>query len=213
MPTDIFDVNGNYEMVFYTNDISRVSVVKQRLGNTFTNGTVTAQCDLRAPSTWVSNGQATLTLGDETFFTPLVTHAVSQSHRVAQVGIIPNGSNGTHKFWYRRISCGNVSVSGANKTSWHRLVMTVNLDTGKWSCGFYDLGTDHPTLATATPATPVEAFTGIKFRRAPESLKGISSLCILAQGTTDNTLDKTVGTFWDNISIEYSPAGMMLIMR
>ena len=111
-------------MVFYTNDVSKVSVVKQRLGNTFTNGTVKAQCDLRAPNAWVSNGHATLTLGDETFFTPLVSHAVSQSHRVAQVGIIPNGSNGTHKFWYRRISGGNVSVSGANKTSWHRLVMT-----------------------------------------------------------------------------------------
>ena len=84
---------------------------------------------------------------------------------------------------------------------------------GQSDIAVYDMGTEHPTLATATPATPIEAFTGIKFRRALQVINGISSLCILAQGTTDNTLDKTVGTFWDNISIEYSPAGMMLIMR
>lgn len=91
--------------------------------------------------------------------------------------------------------------------------MTVNLDTRRWNCAAYDLGTEHPTLATATPATPVETFTGIKFRRAPESLGGVSSICILAQGTLDNTLDRSVGAFWDNIRIEHSPAGLMLIMR
>ena len=200
-PTAIFDDDGNQEMVFYTNGVSKISVVKQRLGNTFTNGTVTAQCDLRAPNAWVSNGQATLTLGDETFFTPLVSHAVSQSHRVAQVGIIPNGSNGTHKFWYRRISGGNVSVSGANKTSWHRLVMTVNLDTGKWSCDFYDLGTDHPTLETATPATA--AYSASNIDLTSTTATGISSIGIEGFYPMGSTRSEDIANaiFFDNIRV------------
>ena len=60
---------------------------------------------------------------------------------------------------------------------------------------------------------PVETFTGIKFRRAPATLKGISSLCVLAQGTMDNTLDNTVGTFWDNIRIDYTPHGMAIVIK
>ena len=202
-PTVIFDDGGNQEMAFYqeTNDVSKICLVKQRLGNTFTNGTVKAQCDLRAPSTWVSNGQATFTLGDETFFTPAVIHAVSLTHRVAQVGIIPGGDNGKYKFWHRRISGGNFSVSGANPTSWYRLVMTVNLDTGKWGCGFYDLGTAHPTLETATPATA--AFSASDIDLTSTAATGISSIGIegfYPLGTTNSqNIAKTI--LFDNIRV------------
>ena len=96
-PVTIFDDSGNQEMVFYkkTTDTSKIALIKQRLGNTFTNGTVTAQCDLHAPTSWAaSNGQATFTLGDATFFTPEVTHNASLTYRVAQVGIIPGSQCG-----------------------------------------------------------------------------------------------------------------------
>ena len=69
------------------------------------------------------------------------------------------------------------------------------------------------TSKGAVPADPIETFTGIKFRRSPEAIKGISSLCVHAHGTMDNTLDKTVGAFWDNIRIDYTPPGMLLVIR
>ena len=37
--------------------------------------------------------------------------------------------------------------------------------------------------------------------------------CILGQGTMDNTLDNTVGTFWDNIRIDYTPQGMAIVIK
>jgi hypothetical protein len=38
-------------------------------------------------------------------------------------------------------------------------------------------------------------------------------LCLLAQGTADNTLDKTVGAFWDNIRIDHQKDAFMIIVR
>lgn len=87
------------------------------------------------------------------------------------------------------------------------------MKSGESDIAIYDLGAEHPTLETATPVTPVETFTGIKFRRAPQSVKGVSSFCILGQGTVDHFLDKTTGTFWDNIRIDHTPHGVTILVR
>ena len=78
----------------------------------------------------------------------------------------------------------------------------------------YDMGTAHPTPAIATPAEPVATFTGVRFRMAAANLGGVSSLGISAMGTMDNTVNDTVGAYWDNIRIRYRPAnGFTLIVR
>ena len=150
-PVTILADNGNQEMVFYrpVNTDPKTSLVRQRIGNTFTNGTVVAQCDVRVPSAWFANGQATFTLGDESFFSPEVSHDDSQTHRVAQVGIIQDSEG--YKFWHRGKS-GNVKELGVNQSHWYRIVIVVYLDTLMWHCRIHDLGTEHPTLDTPTPA-------------------------------------------------------------
>jgi hypothetical protein len=75
------------------------------------------------------------------------------------------------------------------------------------------MGTAHPTLATATPAVPVETFTGVNFRQAAAKIGGVSSLCISGMGTLDNTLDMSAGVFWDNIRIDHRKDGFMMIVR
>ena len=150
-PVTILDDNGNQEMVFYrtVNTDPKTALVRQRIGNSFTTGTIVAQCDVRVPSAWFANGQATFTLGDESFFSPELSHDDSQTHRVAQVGIIQDSEG--YKFWHRG-KYGNVKESGVNPSHWYRIVIVVYLDTPMWHCRIHDLGTEHPTLDTPTPA-------------------------------------------------------------
>ena len=75
------------------------------------------------------------------------------------------------------------------------------------------MGTEHPTLATATPATPVETFTGVNFRQAAANVGGVSSFCISGMGTMDNTLDLSAGAFWDNIRIDLRNGAFTIVVR
>lgn len=75
-----------------------------------------------------------------------------------------------------------------------------------------DMGATHPTPATATPAEPVATFADVKFRMAAANLGGVSSLCVSAMGTMDNTVNETVGAYWDNIQIRYRPQNPFTIV-
>ena len=75
------------------------------------------------------------------------------------------------------------------------------------------MGTTHPTPATATPAEPVATFTDVKFRMAAANLGGVSALGISAMSTMDNTMNETVGAYWDNIRIDHRNSGFKIIFK
>ena len=71
-PVHIVSDGGNPEIAMHNAAADNKHViVKHRIGNTFTDGIVTAQCDLRAPTTWSGYGFVQeFMLGDENFFSP-----------------------------------------------------------------------------------------------------------------------------------------------
>ena len=90
--------------------------------------------------------------------------------------------------------------------------LKTSLDDGTSDIAVYDMGTEHPTFASARPAEPVATFAGIRFRRAAANLGGVSSLGISAMGTMDNPINETTGAYWDNIYIRYS-GGFILYVK
>ena len=212
--------------VAFGNSASGPAYAIHDIGMLCKNGKMTTQVDAKPPKYWTSNNRATLFwLGGDRFHEGSYKNTDEFYRHAATFFGFRDAAGGTANNVYTNVSfCaynGNGTGGGAytnssvvvDPTHWYRFVAKTSIRAGESDIAVYDMGTEHPTLATATPATPVETFTGIKFRRAPESLGGVSSICILAQGTMDNTLDSSVGAFWDNIRIEHSPAGMMLIMR
>ncbi len=205
-PITVFDDGDNNEVAFYKNDTTnKFAVIKQRIGNTFTSGVVAVQCDFRTPDSWVRDGQATLTLGDEAFFSPTISNADALNHRVAQAGIIYDGSDYKLKYWHRQASGTNVKVTGPTKSTWYRLVITFDLDRSKWSCDFYNLGASHPTLDTPTPATAVFSRSDIDITSSLAT--EISSFAIdfyFPQGNIDSAEGLANAGFYDNIRISHN---------
>ena len=212
-PCQIVSDNGNPEVVAYNAaDNNMHVIVKHRIGNTFTNGIVTAQCDLRAPTSWTGYSLAQcLTLGDERYFSPDTDTANSGgeylNYRGAETGVIHDG--GVRKF-YTRESSGTVKENAtlANNTSWYRIVLTVNLDTRKWSSTFYDLGTSHPTLDTPTPATAVFNKSGINMPfAAVTSISALGLGCYSPHGGSDPAiLDLDNAGQFDNVRVSHNGA-------
>ena len=202
-PSLIVDDNGNQEVVITCAQNQNLYVVlKQRLFNTFSSGVVTAQCDLRAPTTWTGPSGLMFanrfTLGDETFFTPNTASGEFNNHLAAGAGI--THQNGKRQFW----RVGNVFTDGASSTSWYRIVLTVDLDTRKWSRAFYELGSAHPSFDTPTPATV--AFSESNIAMPFASVTTISAISIAAYcphgGTNDINLAEAAQ--FDNIRVAHN---------
>ncbi len=205
-PTHIVSDNGNLEVVMHNaaGDNKHV-IIKHRIGNTFTSGIVTAQCDFRAPTTWTGYSLVQdMAVGDERFFSPETDSNNGSgylNYRAAQAGVIHDG--GVRKFTNRE---GTVTVKEnttlANTASWYRLVLSVNLDTRKYSCTFYDLGTEHPTLETPTPATAVFTKSTIEMPYAAvSSISAIGLDCYSPHGGSGTS------------SLDLSEAGQFVNLR
>jgi hypothetical protein len=73
-------------------DVAAV-IVKQRIGNTFTNGTVTIQFDFLSPQKWSDNytpdidRRMFLSVGDEDFYSPESGRTSIFGHTAANVGV------------------------------------------------------------------------------------------------------------------------------
>ena len=204
-PALVVDDNGNQEVVAScAQDTSQHVVLKQRLFNTFSSGIVTAQCDLRAPTSWSGTVYANrLSLGDETFFSPDTSAAEFNNHIAANAGI--THQNGKRQFYRVAPNAGSVFTDGASVTSWYRIVLTVNLDTRKWSRAFYDLGTAHPALDTPTPATAAFSETDIDMPYA--SVTTISAISVAAyspRGGTGSGIDLSQAAQFDNIRVAHN---------
>lgn len=209
-PTHIVDDNGNPEVVMHNAaDNNKHVIIKHRIGNTFTSGTVTAQCDFRAPTTWTGYSLVQdMALGDERFFSPETDSnggGEYLNYRAAQAGVIHDGS--VRKFTNRE-SSGTVkeNTTLANTASWYRLVLSVNLDTRKYSCTFYDLGMEHPTLETPTPATA--AFTKSDIDMPSAAVSSISAIaidCYSPHGGSDtSSLDLSQTGQFDNLRVSHN---------
>ena len=210
-PAHIVDDNGNPEVVMHNAaDNNKHVIIKHRIGNTFTSGTVTAQCDFRAPTTWTGYSLVQdMALGDERFFSPETDTSNGGgeylNYRAAQAGVIHDGS--VRKFTNRE-SSGTVkeNTTLANTASWYRLVLSVNLDTRKYSCTFYDLGMEHPTLETPTPATA--AFTKSDIDMPSAAVSSISAIaidCYSPHGGSDtSSLDLSQTGQFDNLRVSHN---------
>ena len=155
-------------------------IVKQRLGSTFTNGTVTVQFDFLPPGSWASQGatvlrRAVLSVGDERFYSPNVAKDNVYRYTVGGVGVALDGSRKV--YWNVDFDTADTAPSSQEVTryAWHRAIMTIDLDARTWGFTMYEMGS-HPAFDAATPATPVHSESNLSF--ADSTVTSVSSICL-----------------------------------
>ncbi|MBR4902646.1 MAG: hypothetical protein IKZ46_17025, partial [Victivallales bacterium] len=78
----------------------------------------------------------------------------------------------------------------------------------------YDMGTAHPTLATATPAAPVQTFANVPFLQNISSLGGVSCFGFQALNQAASVfVPDERRTLIDNIRFSYAPNGIMIMFK
>ena len=202
----IVDDGGNMEALicYDTKPLeSRHLIAKQRLGNTFTTGIVTAQCDLRPPKSWISYNPRSVrfALADETFYSPDTAASDYMSYIAAGAGVSYDDGRKFYKY-------GTVTDVAAKSGVWYRIVLTANLDTKKYDIAIYEMGADHPAFDAATPATAAYSENDIDFWSVTKgvALNGISSISIMgygAGGSTDANMRDYTALF-DNIRVSHN---------
>jgi len=182
-------------------------VLKQRLGNAFTTGVVTAQCDIKPPSSWedYSSRAVRLYLGDEDFFSPETGSDTYLSHVAAGAGISYHADTSTYRFWQYGATLVNQQVSSQGGSGWFRVVLSANLGTKTFDVSVYELGEEHPTLDTPTPGTPAYTASGCNFYSETKAsgLSSISAIGISGYGVsgTTNATDRAKTAQFDNLRV------------
>lgn len=176
-------------------------VVKHRIGNVFTNGTVVAQADFRAPNPydgWGDQYGTRFMVGDETFFSPETSAETYMGFAAAAVGIVEDGQ---WRFWNKT----GDRTSGALAAHWYRAVVTVNIDARTWGVDWYDLGAGvSPTLETETPATPALSIGGLAFDSAVKNeVSAIGLVSYTPFGGADGSEPDKAACF-DNIRVSHN---------
>ena len=203
---------SNYELLLCSGqkDVATSCVlVKHRLGNTFTTGTVTAQCDFKLPTSWqeADTRSVRFLLGDETFFSPSTASADFLKYTASNVGVsVYTNGNGdaSYKFFHYGIDLG--AALDAKNNVWYRAVVTANLDTKKYAVSIYDMSSSRPSLATVTPETPAWTVTDLDFRSVTEGVafSGISAVGLAGygvSGTKDAGDDRNQTAQIDNVRV------------
>ena len=118
---------------------------------------------------------------------------------------------------YQGDGTGGGSWQGAGtvtRGNWYRFVVKSYLTLGTSDVEVYDMGTEHPTLATATPATPVQTFANVPFLRNISDLGGVSCFGFQAlnQAASAFVPDER-RTLIDNIRFSYAPNGLMIMFQ
>ncbi len=205
----VVDDDGNpMALAFYksASDTQHV-ILKQRLGNVFTSGVVTAQCDIKPPSSWGSYNPKTvrLYLGDEDFFSPETDSDTYLWHVAAGAGITYHDGSSTYRFWQYGATLDNQPVSSQGGSGWFRVVISANLGTKTFDVSVYELGGEHPTLDTPTPATADYTASGCSFYSVTKGV-GLSSISAIGIGGygvagTTNTADRARTAQFDNLRV------------
>ena len=154
-------------------------IVKQRLGSTFTNGTVTVQFDFLVPTYWASDPpvlrRAVLSVGDERFYSPNVAKDKVYRYTVGGVGVALDGSRKV--YWNADVETADTAPSSPALTAstWCRAIMTIDCDARTWGFTMYEMG-GHPAFDAATPATPVHSESNLPF--ADNTVTSVSSISL-----------------------------------
>ena len=169
----------------------RTCFVKQRIGNTFTNGTVTIQFDFMPPGQWAAYDdinilrRATLSFGDEAFYCPdfeqRIANVKEYQHTVGSVGVAIHGPEGGRKrkvYYNARQDFANTNMTEEVVTqgNWLRAIVTIDLDARNWGFSMFDMGASQPAMDAATPGTPVHTESDLPF--ADASVTSISSIAL-----------------------------------
>lgn len=179
-------------------------IIRQRIGNTFTNGIVTVTFDMLPPvSWWFYSGHpsdanysrcARLHLGNENAYT------ASPSSNNTPIRIGASYYNGARRVYQLDGNGATYSTEEITKGNWIRFVVTVDLDTRKWGYSCYDLGTAHPTMGTATPATPFRTASDLDFVATHSPVTSISTISIDGYAV----LAGESAAYFDNIRIAHN---------
>ncbi|MBQ2628254.1 MAG: hypothetical protein IJG13_01115 [Kiritimatiellae bacterium] len=207
--------DGNAALVFGSGDETYATAVHD-LGGLYKNGAMLAQADICAPTAWQSaGGCANVWFGGDQYHEGNLNGGAYNYEKMAAFGF---GITNTTFAAFR----GDRAGGGAWETSgtaapghWYRFVAASENKASDVSV--YDMGTEQPTLETATPATPVATFSGLPFRSSASrvSCVGVSAMGVknptawshLLQGGRDSRLKV------DNIKFSHVPSGMSVIVR
>ena len=176
---------------------SRSCFLKQRIGNTFTDGTVTIQFDFQPPGLWgAMDGvlrRATLSFGDEGFYSPAIAQGKVYQHTAGSVGVALDGSRKVYYNADKDTANTGTTDQAVTQGNWLRASVTINLDTRKWGFSMFDMGASQPAMDAATPASPIYSASDLPF--ADDSVTSISSIALGG-----------IGVFWGSSNYSASKA-------
>jgi hypothetical protein len=203
------------------------SFVAHDIGRNVRTGTLTVQADMRPPKGWQFNGGSVyLRLAgdahiqnsirtDDTYF--LQNIATGFGFRNVGTGKKDNiYTNSTIAAYRGDLNAGGAFENAAcvvDPTHWYRFVATARVYDSEYDVAVYDMGATQPTLATATPASPVATFSKLPFRRSRRDLGGISCYGLSVNRTLYSSVDDTLGPLVDNVRITYTRRGFIAVIR
>jgi len=159
----------------------------QTLHNDFSNGVLRISADMRGPA------RNSSTFADGYFRVKPLFKGSENPGVTTYAGYAlafgMDGRNGTAvgKFqsvgskgdkWPTPTTEGHSLITTPNRTHWYRFVADLYLETSKYDCRVYDLGTAQPTPDTATPASATGTVTGKYMYRRVQDKGPISGIGI-----------------------------------
>lgn len=213
-----------------TSTADRWGYVLHDIHNTFTNGTLRMQFDMKPPTAWETGYRSYVRLCPvfDKYMDILAWNGAyiwggnfndpsAPKLNPGEVGLINiNSSTGDRSLTYlnsvdkiQRESQG-LRINSMTTDKWIRYVVTYYLDTSKYDISAYQFDADvaHPTFDTATPASPYTTRNGSAFSTAiSASTGGISGIAIhsRSRGFTGTGLDNKV--LVDNIRLSWRAPG------
>lgn len=210
--------NGNaYACICATNSGSYTYGL-QPIMNALSGGVLRVSCDLRPPRQWSGTSRnMAFYVGPDAFFTQAAEEYYKYCCPIAGIA----SSDGTDTNFKFRCHDGkgdgtHIGIYGTaavDTTHWYRYVLELALSSNKYTAAVYDLGTAQPTLATATPGTPIETFGGTNFgfrMNLTPALGGITTLGLSAHGARggdSGEIDIDLTARFDNLRLAFKPAG------
>ena len=211
---------GNDSVLQYGEQYSSII---HSLGRNIRHGELTAQFDVRVPTFWDNSVNFSVTFGGGTMASAstATTPYRFNTHYAFTAGIGPGKSDGSSGASTKTIFFLN-SGSGVSEwystsayefaDNWLRVKILANMDTGRFSVNWYDLGTAHPTFDTPE-GEPVKSFSNAQFRFNDEP---VSHFYIMGGKTPSYQpwLDDAPGSLLlDNIRVCHVKPGMTIIAR
>ena len=223
---------GDNSFAWYsdTSTADRWGYVIHDIHNTFTNGTLRMQFDMRPPTEWETGYRSYVRLcpvfdkymdilawNGSYIWGGNANDTAAVKMNPGEVGFINvNSSSGDKTLTYlnsvdknQRESQG-LRINSMTTDKWIRYVVTYYLDTSKFDITAYqfDVGVVHPTFETATPSTAYTTRNGSSFSTSISAATGgISGIAIhsRSRGFTGTGLDKKV--LVDNIRLSWKAPG------